>query len=69
MTTTHIPAPKEIVALLTQNGALPIDKEAFVKSFKTLYPTLSATERAGLLAEILAYVDSILEAAPLPAAA
>ncbi len=58
--TTTIPEPKEIVALFAQNGVLPTDKEAFVKAFKTYYPTLSATERAELLAEILAYVDSTL---------
>jgi hypothetical protein len=69
MTTTHIPTPKEIVALLAQNGVPTVDKAAFVIAFKTLYPTLSISERAGLLAEILAYVDSTLESETLPVAA
>ncbi len=69
MTTAHIPTPKEIVALLAQNGVQTNDNDVFTKAFKTFYPTLSATERAGLLAEILAYVDSTLESETLPAAA
>ncbi|MBK6993632.1 MAG: hypothetical protein IPH31_01410 [Lewinellaceae bacterium] len=69
MTTTHIPTSKEIVALLAQNGVQSTDKDTFVKAFKTLYPTLSATERAGLLVDLLAYVDSVLESETLPAAA
>lgn len=69
MTIIQIPTPKDIVALLAQDGVLTVDKEAFAKAFKTLYPTLSATERAGLLAEVLAYIDSTLEAGNLPAAA
>ena len=69
MTTTHVPTPQEIVALLAQNGVLSTDKEAFVKAFKTFYPTLSAPERAGLLAAVMAYVDSILISETLPEAA
>ncbi|GEM_PF-2289218 len=65
MTTTHIPTPKEIIALLAENGVLNADREAFVKAFKKFYPRLSATERAGLLAMILAYVDSNLESEAL----
>ncbi len=53
MTTTHLPTPKEIVALLAQNGAQASDKDAFVKAFKALYPTLSATKRAELLEDLL----------------
>ena len=53
-------SPKEIIGLLAQNGVLTTDREAFVKSFKALYPTLPATDRAALLIEILAYVDSTL---------
>ncbi|MBC7773927.1 MAG: hypothetical protein H7246_00705 [Phycisphaerae bacterium] len=69
MTTTHIPTPKEIVALLAQNGVLALDKDAFVKAFKTLYPKLSTTERAELLADLLVYVDTVLESETLPTAA
>ena len=69
MTTAHTPTPKDILALLAQNGVLSTDKEAFVKAFKTLYPTLSATERAELLADLLVYVDTVLEFETVPAAA
>jgi hypothetical protein len=69
MTNSHIPTPKDIVALLAQNGVQASDKNAFVQAFKTFYPTLSATERAGLLVDLLAYLDSVLESQTLPAAA
>ena len=69
MTTTQLPSPKEIIGLLAQNGVSSKDREVFVKSFKALYPTLSAAERATLLVEILAYVDSTLEPETLSATA
>ena len=69
MTNSHIPTPKDIVALLTQNGVQASDKNAFVQAFKTLYPTLSAKERAELLADLLAYADSVFESDSLSAAA
>jgi len=69
MTNSNIPTPKAVVALLTQNGVLLSDKNAFVQAFKTLYPTLSAKERAELLADLLAYVDSVFESDSLTAAA
>lgn len=68
MTATHLPSPKEIIALLAKNGAQTVDKDAFVKAFKALYPTLSATERAELLADLLIYVDTVLESETLPTA-
>jgi len=69
MTNSHIPTPKDIVALLAQNGVQTSDKNAFVQAFKTFYPTLSAKERAELLADLLAYADSVFESDTLSAAA
>ncbi|MFN0216003.1 MAG: hypothetical protein ACKVT2_17220 [Saprospiraceae bacterium] len=69
MTASHIPAPKDIIALLAQNGVYSTDKEAFVKAFKVLYPTLSATQRTELIADLLAYVDTVLEPERLPKSA
>lgn len=68
-TTQYLPSPKEIMALLAQSGVPSTDKEAFVKAFKNLYPSLSASERALLLADLLAYIDTVLESEILPAAA
>lgn len=69
MTTIQLLSPKEIIALLAQNGAEVADRVAFVKAFQALFPSLPAQERASLLAEILTYVDSILEPETLQAAA
>jgi hypothetical protein len=69
MTTTQLLSPKEIIALLAQNGAEVADRAAFVKSFQALFPSLPAQERANLLIEILSYVDSVLEPETLQATA
>ena len=70
MTTTHsLPSASEIIALLKQNGQSPADKSAFIDLFKSHYPGLSAAERSKLIAEILAYVDSVLDSEAFPVAA
>lgn len=69
MTTTQLLSPKDIVALLGQNGAEVTDRAAFVKAFQALFPSLPAQERASLLIEILSYVDSVLEPETLQATA
>lgn len=60
MTIHRIPTPQEVLALLQQNGSMPASKEAFVKAFSDLYPTLNETERKHLLDALLEYVDSLL---------
>ena len=69
MTAAQLPTSKEIIALLSQNGVRMEDKDAFVKAFKHYFPTLSARDRADLIAEILAYVDSTLVPGHLPTSA
>lgn len=69
MTTIQLLSPKEIIALLSQNGVEVTDRAAFVKAFQALFPSLPAQERANLLIEILSYVDSVLEPETLQATA
>ncbi len=69
MTNTQLPSAQEILVLLAQNGKQFTDKEAFVNAFKSLYPNLSAVDRASLLVKILAYVDSTVKLDTFPIAA